>query len=84
MRYCGSCNQPDTQFVDAVDVTVDHIRGWSNALFPAKAPKPDSTSGGGQNADRAQRNSRPIGPAAAGPAKNEAPIETLFVLRSCE
>jgi len=48
VTYCGSCNQPDTQFLDAVDVTVDHARGWSSALFPAKEPKPDSTSGGGR------------------------------------
>ena len=31
----------------------DRARGWSSALFPAKATKPDSTSPDEQNRDRA-------------------------------
>jgi hypothetical protein len=62
----------------------DRVRGWSSALFPAKSPKPDSTSAEVQNGDRAADERRSPGPAAAVPAGSKAPVDNLFVPRSSE
>jgi hypothetical protein len=62
----------------------DRVRGWSSALFPAKSPKQDSTSGEVQNGDRAADERRSPGPAGAAPATSKAPVDSLFVPRSFE
>jgi hypothetical protein len=82
--YCGSCDQSDKQFADAVDVIDDHAPGWSSALFPDKAPRPNSTSADMQNAVRAAEQRRPLGGASATPATSKASVDGLFVSRSSE
>jgi hypothetical protein len=62
----------------------DRVRGWSSALFPAKSPKPDSTSAEVQNGDRAADEQRSPRPRAAVPAASKAPVDSLFVPRSSE
>ena len=62
----------------------DRVRGWSSALFPAKSPKPDSTSAEVQNGDRAADERRSPGRAGAAPAASKAPVDSLFVPRSSE
>ena len=62
----------------------DRVRGWSSALFPAKSPKPDSTSAEVQNGDRAADERRSPKPAATVPAASKAPVDSLFVPRSSE
>jgi hypothetical protein len=62
----------------------DRVRGWSSALFPAKSPKPNSTSAEVQNGDQAAGERRSSSPAAAVPAASKAPVDSLFVPRSSE
>ena len=62
----------------------DRVRGWSSALFPAKSPKPDSTSAEVQNGDRGADERRSPKPAATVPAASKAPVHSLFVPRSSE
>ena len=62
----------------------DRVRGWSSALFPAKSPKPDSTSAEVQNGDRAADERPSPKPAATVPAASKAPVDSLFVPRSSE
>src|SRR5262249_16115721 len=65
--------------------TLEHrARGWSSSLFPAKSPKPDSTSAELQSGDRAADEQRSSGPPAAVPAASKAPVDSLFVPRSSE
>ena len=62
----------------------DRVRGWSSALFPAKSPKPVSTSAELQNGDRGADEQRSPSPPAAAPAASKAPVDSLFVPRSSE
>jgi hypothetical protein len=62
----------------------DRARGWSRAVFPTKSTKPNGTSAGEQNGDRAAEEPRLSGAAAAVPETSKAPIGSLFVPRSSE
>jgi hypothetical protein len=62
----------------------DRARGWSSALFPAKSPKPDSTSAEVQNGDRAADEQRSPRPPAVVSAASKTPVDSLFVPRSSE
>jgi hypothetical protein len=62
----------------------DRTRGWSSALFATRSTRPNGTSAGKQNGDRAAEEPRLLGPAAAVPEAGKAPIESLFVPRSSE
>jgi hypothetical protein len=75
---------PDAAFSPPASTLDDRVRGWSSALFPAKSPKPDSTSAEVQNGDRVADERRSSGPAAAVQAASKAPVDSLFVPRSSE
>jgi hypothetical protein len=75
---------PDAALSPPASTPDDRVRGWSSPLFPAKSPKPDSTSAEVQNGDRAADERRLSGPAAAVPAASKAPVDSLFVPRSSE
>jgi hypothetical protein len=62
----------------------DRARGWSSALFPATATKPDSTSPDEQNRDRAADESRSPAPPSATPTTSKTPADSLFVPRSSD
>jgi hypothetical protein len=62
----------------------DRMRAWSSALFPARSPKPDSTSADAQNRDQAAEEPRSPDPAAAMPATSKARLDSLFVPKSSE
>ncbi len=84
MTYCGSSKQLGTQFVDAVDVSAEHARGWASALLAAKALQPDSTSGGARMPIELKKTRIRL---VLGPQdlhQTNTPIETLFVPRSSE
>jgi hypothetical protein len=65
-------------------ISDDLRRGWSSALFPTKSTKPNGTSAGEQNGDRAAEEARLPSPAAAAPETGKASIDSLFVPRSSE
>ena len=62
----------------------DRERGWSSALFPAKATKPDSTSADAQNRNTAAEESRSPDPSIATPGTSKTPADSLFVPSSSE
>lgn len=75
---------PDTGVRTPERAHDDRERGWSSALFPAKPAKPDSTSAGVHNGNRAVEETRSTGAAAAQPARGKPPVDSLFVPRSSE
>jgi hypothetical protein len=62
----------------------DRRRGWSSALFATRSTRPNGTSAGKQNGDRAAEEPRLLGPAAAVPEAGKAPVGSLFVPSSWE
>jgi hypothetical protein len=62
----------------------DRTRGWSSALFATRSTRPNGTSAGKQNGDRAAEEPRLRGPAAAVPEAGKAPVDSLFVPSSSE
>jgi hypothetical protein len=58
--------------------------GWSSALSPVKAPKPDRASVDVPNCDRSAEEQRSLGPAAASPTTMAPSADSLFVPRSTE
>jgi hypothetical protein len=75
---------PDAALNPPASTPDDRVRGWSSALFPAKSPKPVSTSAELQNGDRGADEQRSPSPPAAAPAASKAPVDSLFVPRSSE
>jgi hypothetical protein len=76
--------KPDAALSMPVSKPDDRTGGWSSALFPTKSTKPNGTSAGEQNGDRAAEEPRLPHPATAVSETSKAPIDSLFVARSSE
>jgi hypothetical protein len=74
--------KPDPAQSTPMSRTGDRTRGWSSELFPTKSTKPNGTSAGEQNDDRAAEEVHLPGAAAAVPETSKATIDRLFVPRS--
>ena len=62
----------------------DRTRGWSSALFPAKAAKSDNPSTDTQYGDRDAEELHSARAATGVPTTSKAPVDSLFVPRSSE